>query len=39
MTQLYHWHTPFVIAFLTLVLLFVVWNSWGPGARGQGRRQ
>jgi hypothetical protein len=37
MTQLYHWHTPFVAAFLVFVLLFVLWNTFGPGARGQGR--
>jgi hypothetical protein len=39
MTQLYHWHTPFVIAFLVFVLLFVAWGTWGPGPRGQGRRR
>jgi hypothetical protein len=39
MTQLYHWHTPFVIVFLGFVLLFVVWNTWGPGTRGHGRRR
>lgn len=27
MTQLYHWHTPFVAAFLAFVLIFVVWNG------------
>jgi hypothetical protein len=27
MTQLYHWHTTYVVAFLVFVLLFVV-ASW-----------
>jgi hypothetical protein len=39
MTQLYHWHAPFVTAFLVFVVLFVLWNTWGPGARGPGRRR
>lgn len=39
MTQLYHWHTPFVIAFLAFVLIFVAWNTRGSGRDGQGRRQ
>jgi hypothetical protein len=27
MTELYHWHTPFVAAFLGFVLLFVAVNG------------
>jgi hypothetical protein len=27
MTQLYHWHTPFVLAFLGFVVVFVL-ASW-----------
>ena len=27
MTQLYQWHTPFVVAFLGFVLVFVLWNG------------
>jgi len=29
MTTLYHWHTPFVIAFLAFVLLFVITHIGG----------
>ena len=35
MSGLYHWHTPFVAAFLAFVILFVVWS----GIRGQGSRK
>ncbi len=28
MSALYHWHTPFVIAFLAFVVLFVVAHLW-----------
>ena len=32
MSELYHWHTPFVAAFLAFVIVFVVWSVF----RGQG---
>jgi hypothetical protein len=32
MSDLYHWHAPFVAAFLAFVVVFVVWS----GIRGRG---
>jgi hypothetical protein len=40
MNGLYHWHTPFVVAFLAFVLVFVAaqWRGPGAGGHGPGRR-
>lgn len=39
MSGLYQWHTTFVSVFLAFVVVFVLAQFRGPGARGQGPRR
>jgi hypothetical protein len=36
MSGLYQWHTAFVAVFLGFVVVFVLTQLRGPGARGRG---